>query len=61
MISVLRFTTKVVVTGIMINTGVLEFQPPFQSFSIVVQWAYRVSKSPSCNVAVLTLDAWAAR
>ena len=60
-ISVLRFTTWVVLTGIMINVSVLEIQPPIQSFLFLIYWAYRVSKSPSCNVAVLTLDAWAAR
>jgi hypothetical protein len=34
-ISVLRFTTWVVVTGIRINASVLELQPPINLFSLV--------------------------
>jgi len=34
-ISVLRFTTWVVVTGIRINASVLELQPPINLFSLL--------------------------
>jgi hypothetical protein len=34
-ISVLRFTTWVVLTVIMINASVLELQPPIELFSLV--------------------------
>jgi len=39
-ISVLRFTTWVVLTVIMINASVLELQPPIELFSLVDHLVY---------------------
>lgn len=60
-ISVLRFTTWVVLTGVRIDVCVLELQPSINLFSLVAWSVYWVSRSPSCSVALLTLVACAAR